>query len=217
MQAVQLWVKVQYTQLRQDTLDVISWRWTADGIYAAASAYAAQFEGAIRTNYRALIWCSDAPVRCRIFAWLAVKGCCLTVDALARRGWPHNEECPLCLSHPEIAVHLLNTCPMAMQLWCTILQRANLPPCLLPQPDQSLTAWLSSTQQLLPRFKRKAWTSLTHLVWWSIWKERNAHIFQAHAATLDNLMAKIVEEAMMWQAAGRPRACSLLQRPREPD
>jgi hypothetical protein len=57
-----------------------------------------------------------------------------------------------------------NQLPMSLQLWCTVLQQVSLLPCFLPQPDQLLSTWLSSTQQLLPSNRRKYWTSLVSLV-----------------------------------------------------
>lgn len=138
IQAVQLWELVQFTQLQLGTPDSVSWRWTADGAYSASSAYAIQFEGAKRTGFQKTVWYSDALIKCRIFAWLAVQGRCRTADVLTRCGLPHNDSCALCLSSPETAAHLLAVCPMTMQLWCTVLQLTNLPPCFLPEQTQTL-------------------------------------------------------------------------------
>jgi hypothetical protein len=132
-EAVALWEKLQEVVLRPGTPDTASWHWTADGVYSAASAYAAQFMGATRTSFETSIWASDAPMRCRIFAWLAVQDRCLTTDAVAKRGWPHNVNCCLCMAANETAHHLLGACPMTIQVWCRILPMDQLPPCFLPQ------------------------------------------------------------------------------------
>jgi hypothetical protein len=68
VRGVQIWEKTQPILLHPDVLDSISWRWTADGIYSAASAYATQFEGSARYDFRYTIWCSDTPMKCCIFA-----------------------------------------------------------------------------------------------------------------------------------------------------
>jgi hypothetical protein len=31
------------------------------------------------------------------------------------------------------------------------------------------------TRGMLPKIKHKGWNSLTQLVWWSLWKERNKY------------------------------------------
>jgi hypothetical protein len=43
-------------------------------------------------------------MRYRLFAWLVVQGRFLTADALAKRGWPHNESSVLCalFEQPQI-------------------------------------------------------------------------------------------------------------------
>ena len=37
-----------------------------------------------------------APLKCRVFIWLAVKNRCWMADRLAKRGLPHPGSCPLC-------------------------------------------------------------------------------------------------------------------------
>jgi hypothetical protein len=217
IEMVAVWEKLQGVALQPGTPDSVSWRWTADGTYTAASAYVVQFIGSTQTSYTSCIWASDAPLRCRIFAWLAVQGRCLTADMLAKRGWPHNDGCTLCTAPYETAQHLLGACPMMLQVWCIILPMANLPACFLPSQDQSLLEWLSTTRGMLPKIKHKGWNSLTQLVWWSLWKERNKRIFQARADTMASIIATILGEADLWLRAGRQRVCELLHRPREPD
>jgi hypothetical protein len=45
---------------------------------------------------------------------------------------------------------------------------------------------------------KKSWISLVHLSWWTIWKERNARIFQKKAAPLNQIQARLTEEAIRW-------------------
>ena len=126
--------------------DRVVWCWNTAGVYSASSAYLMQFEGTTLTNYKSIIWSTDAPMRCRIFAWLAVRGRCNTADILAKKGWPHEDSCIFCTSTPETAKHLLAHCPFITQLWIQILPIAARPPCYLPQPDQTLADWLTQTR-----------------------------------------------------------------------
>ena len=217
-QFIKLHDMVENIQLREETQDTVTWRWTANGVYSASSAYELQFEGSTRFNYRDLIWSSDAPLKCRIFGWLALRGKCHTADCLAKKGWPHNAACVLCLSEPETALHLLATCNVAIRLWKKLLTTAALPAALAPSAaTTSLDAWLCSSRQTQPAALKKSWTSLVHLTWWTLWKERNSRIFQNSAATLDRMHSCIVEDAKLWRDAGKPRVLDLLHRPREPD
>ena len=141
-----------------------------------------------------IIWSSDAPLRCKLFSWLAIQGRCLTADVLARRGMIHNEFCSFCLTRPENAVHLLGTCPLALQLWCTILSRAQLPACFTPHATSSLLDWLEDTTKMLPKPQQRNWIALSQLVWWTLWKERNSRIFNRRASTISEIFNRITED-----------------------
>ena len=54
----------------------------------------------------------------------------------------------------------------------------------------------------MPGLLAKAVRSLTILVAWEIWKERNARIFDRRHNTTEALIGKIKEEARLWCAAG---------------
>ena len=184
--------------------DEVRWKWTANGQYSAVSAYEMQFEGSTRFNYWDIVWSSQAPLKCRIFSWLALLGKCHTADCLQKKGWPHNAACVFCLAEPETALHLLATCPVAIRIWRRMLHTAQLPACLAPTQDTaSLTTWLTDTRASIEQSLQKNWTTLAHLVWWSIWKERNNRIFNNTAASLSRVHETIVEEARLWSQAGK--------------
>jgi hypothetical protein len=61
VQFVKLWTKIDRVHLYEDIEDNISWTLTANGQYSAASAYKAQFFGAISTNMNTMVWKVWAP------------------------------------------------------------------------------------------------------------------------------------------------------------
>jgi hypothetical protein len=123
-----------------------------------------QFEGSRRFNFIQSIWKSEAPVKCRVFAWLAILGKCKTTDCLVKKGMPHNAAYVLCPSQPESALHLLATCTVSIRLWRRILNSANLLANLVPNTGTTqLQDWLEETCHALPLANRKAWTNLVHL------------------------------------------------------
>ena len=218
MQFINIHDSLSEINLVQDHPDKVSWRWTPNGVYSATSVYQMQFEGSLRFNFREIIWNSEAPLKCRIYGWLAILGKCNTADCLMKKGWPHNAACVMCLAEPETALHLLAACPIATRLWRKILSTAQLPANLAPRQDTaSLEGWLTNTMQQHQPSLRKNWTTLVHLTWWCLWKERNARIFENKASALSRIHANVIEEARNWSLAGKSRALSLLQRPREPD
>ena len=51
-----LWEKLNQVELRDDLVDDIKWNLTTNGTYSSASDYMAQFEGAVATNMKKVIW-----------------------------------------------------------------------------------------------------------------------------------------------------------------
>jgi hypothetical protein len=96
VQFVNLWTKIQTIHLVEDTKDDISWTLTTNGQYSAASAYKAQFFGAISINMNMLVWKVWAPPKTKSLAWLALKNRLWTADRLEKRRWPNCGICPLC-------------------------------------------------------------------------------------------------------------------------
>ena len=218
IQFTQLWTLLLDVQLLHDEPDSLRWKWTANGIYSAQSAYEAQFIGTIRPSFPELIWHADAPPKCRFFSWLAVQGRCQTADNLARKGWPHNPLCALCGTQPETTVHLLATCSYSLRFWQIAIDRARLPPNLTPTAaTTSLTEWLQCTSSSLNQDMAKTWQSIVPLIWWSLWLERNGRIFNHKMSSPAQLLQTTLAEARDWVNAGRRRVLALVDRPLEPD
>jgi hypothetical protein len=155
--------KLQGVALHPDIADSVTWRWTADGNFTSATAYAAQFAGAAHTNYIDYIWLIDAPTLQDLHM---ACGSGLLLHALAQRGWPHNDSCVLCGTSPspETAQHLLSVCPMTSQVRALTLTLAQVPPCFMTTKSQPLIRWLSTTLFMIPRTKKPGWNSLYQLV-----------------------------------------------------
>uniref|UniRef100_A0A453GKT0 Reverse transcriptase zinc-binding domain-containing protein n=1 Tax=Aegilops tauschii subsp. strangulata TaxID=200361 RepID=A0A453GKT0_AEGTS len=85
VQYVLLWTRLQQVTLFASP-DALTWRWTPSGVYSAKSCYKALFVGSTIEPSWCLTWKSWAPLRIKIFLWLAFQGRCWTADRLARRG-----------------------------------------------------------------------------------------------------------------------------------
>uniref|UniRef100_A0A452Y136 Reverse transcriptase zinc-binding domain-containing protein n=1 Tax=Aegilops tauschii subsp. strangulata TaxID=200361 RepID=A0A452Y136_AEGTS len=94
-QYLQLWHRIAGTTLSAEP-DRLIWRWSANGVYSAKSAYTATFAGSTTCAAWKLTWKHWAPPRVRFFHWLAHLDRCWTADRLARRGLQHPARCPLC-------------------------------------------------------------------------------------------------------------------------
>lgn len=115
-----LWGYVSQVQLQSQQVDNITWKFTQNGQYTAASAYKAQFVGITKIPSIASIWKSWAPPKCKFFAWLILQNRVWSSDRLAKRGWDHNPTCPLCRCAMETTHHMLAECRLTRRIWTLI-------------------------------------------------------------------------------------------------
>lgn len=62
------------------------WHWTPDGIYTSKSAYMMLHAGSAKFRGHRLIWKTWAPLKVKVFLWLAFRRCHWTADRRARHG-----------------------------------------------------------------------------------------------------------------------------------
>jgi hypothetical protein len=67
---LELWAATEDIQLN-DREDKLVWRWTGDGEYTAKSVYKMLHGGSISFRGHSLIWKTWAPLKVKIFLWLA--------------------------------------------------------------------------------------------------------------------------------------------------
>ena len=191
-------------QLNDGTPDSIRWRLEASGEYSARSAYLAQFAGATATDHTATIWKCWAPGKCKFFMWMATLNRILTADALQRRGWENNYFCALCNRSLETPLHLMVDCPWSRKVWSALAAGAHtdaLKPESWEDPS-TISEWLLLCRIRSPTEKRKGIQSLILLAAWEIWLERNRRIFQREELSVDLLVRRIRDEAVLWNVAG---------------
>lgn len=186
-----------------DQPDKISWRWTADGSYTAASAYKIQFMGSTSSNLKELIWKTPVPAKQKLSAWMCIQDRCLTADKLAKRGWQHNPICSPCKCQPETAVHTFTQCSFSAEVWRLAFATFNFPLNLIPNAaTPSFRKWWEQGFAVVASNESKQkWSAAITLVCWFIWTERNARIFDGVACSAARVMRKIEEELSEWRNA----------------
>lgn len=198
-----LWEATRAIILTEGSTDQIRWRLTTSGQYTAASAYRMQFQGSIPTNDKAIIWNAKAAPRAKAFAWILLKGKCLTADNLARRQIPHDPLCPLCRSEPETALHLISSCHFSKSVWTRTAASLGQPFSAIDMNTGGrLRDRFRRQTATLPRSCRPTWRAACLLVAWCLWKERNARIFEGKVCIETQVARKIVDEARCWLHAG---------------
>jgi hypothetical protein len=85
-QCVRLWVEISCITRNEDEPDVFGWKGTKLGVYSAKDTYKMLCMGRCIFNMYELIWRSYAPLKCKIFSWLAWKHRHWTSDRRVRHG-----------------------------------------------------------------------------------------------------------------------------------
>ena len=111
----------------------------------------------------------------------------------------------------ESAHHLLSECRYTRrirQLAAEWIGYPELDPNRWRPSDSVLSWWLNiSTTAAVPK---KAVRSLTMLISWEVWKERNNRVFNQKETPPTRLMEKIKAEAAIWATAGAKDIASII-------
>lgn len=104
-----LWHAIRDFQLSANP-DITVWRWTPDGKFTVKSAYSMLHVGSTMFLGHRLIWKTWAPLKIKVFLWLAFRRRHWTGDRRCRHGLEAREECYLCEQGRETIDHILCLC-----------------------------------------------------------------------------------------------------------
>jgi hypothetical protein len=133
--------------------------------------------------------------------WLVAHRRCLTADNLARRGWPHNDRCALCMSTEEDCTHLFVHCCYTQQVWHRFRAWTKAD---FPIPDDNLSStedWRLTARKRAPKHSRRDFDTISILVHLLFWKERNARIFRQQFSSADRVLELIIDEIRTWRGS----------------
>jgi hypothetical protein len=122
--------------------------------------------------------------------------------------------CPLCRTTPETTLHLLAECRYSRRIWTVVANWLGIHD-LLPSewtPTTSTSDWWISVTSTPNTPPHKGLRSITLLVSWEIWKERNRRIFDHRESSVPSVVNRIKAEASLWIAAGSKCLAALLAR-----
>ncbi|TVU32861.1 hypothetical protein EJB05_24623, partial [Eragrostis curvula] len=209
-QCLQLWDILQGVTLSPDQSDTHIWIPESSGKFTTRSAYMRFFLGSTVFEPHKRLWRSWAPLKVKIFLWLAILNRCWTADRLARRGLQHPETCPLCDQEEENIQHILTTCVVAREVWFRAMSKVGLQSVMPRHNERSFRSWWRHALKRVPGQMKRGFNTLVMLVSWEIWKQRNRCVFDG--ARLDPLaiLRHIEQEAVAWKRAGAKRLADML-------
>jgi hypothetical protein len=149
------------------------------------------------------IWRSFAPLKCKIFGWLALRYRLWTSDRRARHGLQeHSDPCATCLQEEDNIDHILSHYPYAKMVWFGCLRRLGSQ-LQEPQENTNLERWWTVARKRLWREDRRGFDTLVLLIAWTLWKQRNARMFGNLERQLptEQIIDTVLEEFSLWGAA----------------
>ena len=143
------------------------------------------------------LWKGLVPPRVEIFVWLVCQGKLNTRAKLAKLQIinPSQDLCPLCNEKSESVDHLFIHCSFSWQVWSWWLSLWNVswsPPATVKNIFEQ---W--AIQGWDPFFK-KVWWAAFYIIIWSIWKERNARIFNNISSSVEKTADLILLRLGWW-------------------
>ncbi|GJN34056.1 hypothetical protein PR202_gb22693 [Eleusine coracana subsp. coracana] len=201
-------VIAEYITIRQlvDTVqlhqapDRFSWRWSTDGMFSSSSAYKAFFTGQIAIPGAKELWKTRAPNKCRFFFWTLLHGRCWTAARLYRHGLRDNNICALCSQEAEDIDHLFLSCVYSREFWFKILRRCGWQ-LLTPMAQDCLVDWWLHNRKRIPKPRRRCFDSITILITWTLWLERNGRVFRNEQRRPATVLNWFWQELRLWKRA----------------
>ena len=186
--------------------DTFSWPCSKSSQYSASATYKRLCVGRVEFGASEWIWKSKAPLKCKIFAWLAIQYRLWTSDRRARHNLQaQTSPCFVCLQEEDTVDHLLLHCVYAREVWFRCAQELGVS---LPTPSglDRLEPWWHASRMSFRMEDRKKHDTLFILVCWSLWKHRNAWAFNNRNGqyTPEQLVRRVRDEWQTWEqvAAG---------------
>jgi hypothetical protein len=183
------------TSVRHEEVDRLVWNPSKKGFFEVSSFY----EVLIRRNGPYFpwksIWRVKAPTRVAFFVWSAALGKSFTHDNLRKRNVIIIEWCCMCKKNGESIDHLLLHCKVAHDLWSYILILFGVEWVMQRTVLELLTSWGSSVGY---GRAKEAWRLAPLCLFWCIWQERNAWLFEDVETSMVELQKCLLNMLYIW-------------------
>lgn len=157
--------------------DGFSWSWPPSGVYSSSSTYRMLCHGMVRFVDANCIWKCWAPLKCKIFAWLAFQYELWTSDHRVRHRLQLEVPPFFVFSQEEDNLdHTLVQCVVAMETWSNCLSRLH-PDIVMPLIMDNQQGWSTRSRKQLHGKARKGFDSEVMLISWNLLKLQNTWVF----------------------------------------
>lgn len=131
------------------------------------------------------VWLPGLWPKISTFLWILSKRRILTWDNLIKRGFIGPSRCPNCNLNSETISDLMETCPLAKQLWENVEKCNMRADARMEDVMENIRNWTKNPfkSQLL----KSLWSLIPSFLYWNLWKERNYRIFNNTYRSIDAL------------------------------
>jgi mannosylglycoprotein endo-beta-mannosidase len=132
-----------------------------------------------------MVWRSDAPLKCKIFCWLAKRRRLPTNERRFRHLLASSAACPSCPLNEDVD-HLLLACPRAREVWEAF------------SPDNAALLPSSFNDLLLLYCQRREDSTINTAIAWNIWKRRNTLVFNGIDEPASVTTQRCIQDVRLW-------------------
>ena len=165
---------------------MLRWGYEEKGTFSTKEAYNIIIKDRItKDKLWDQIWSSSIWPKVSTFLWLLSHNRILTWDNLRKRSFSGPSICLNCRQAEETAIHLLQQCNLARQLWGKAIFHCQKDHRVQGDLKSTLRNWQQSPYQ--SRLLNLLWQLIPGLLMWNIWKERNRRILKNQYQTVDQI------------------------------
>ncbi|CAL1388001.1 unnamed protein product [Linum trigynum] len=173
-----------------DEADKLIWAESSNNKYEVRDGYRRWLEEFNRTHdYQPVgearvwssIWKMNVPPKVRHFMWRFARNSLATCDKISAKSERRGDACPFC-NLREAQVHLFGECGWSGRIW----RNSNLSQWFELREDEDCLIWTRNVLDKATTTEFEDWAVLL----WSLWKERNAHLFNGTKAPEEEILMR---------------------------
>lgn len=176
-------------------LDQILWKGARRGEFSVKHYFKSLMGTAGISFPAANTWVTNVPSKVCFFTWIACWGKCLTIDNLQRRGFHLPNWCVLCKKDRETVEHFLIHCEVTYQLWVFYLSFFGMYWIMPKRVIELVASWRCTSRN---KVALRVWRLVPHVIFWTVWRERNNRVFNDKEDTVAGLKILIADLIFTW-------------------
>ncbi|XP_026460037.1 uncharacterized protein LOC113360789 [Papaver somniferum] len=142
-----------------------------------------------------VVWSREYPYKINFFLWLLSHDRIMTADNLLRRGMNVSSLCCFCDEDDETSSHLFYECWRTRRIWDYFVEGCRFEWTYNSNVTINVKSWkFNWCDERLSQI----WNNIPVAIWWCIWRERNARVFDNKKKTLVTLIRNVKLQAFFW-------------------